>query len=467
MASLARDKDGTKRIQFTDTGRKRRTIRLGKVPVKVAVSFKANTEKLIACRRLGTAIDPQTTQWLAELSDELHERLERVGLVEAREPDECPTVAELIEHFIANATVKPSTLAAYRQTTNSLIEFLGADTPIDDVCTMDADNWRRSLADDPGLSPATETKRSIVAKAIFARAVRWGWLDESPFAHLRGGSQSNPKRSAYITPETVQRVIDACPSAQWRAIVGVARFAGLRCPSELAELTWADVSWEHARLTVRSPKTEGTEGHAVRVVPIDPRIMPLLQELFDEAEPGSERVFEGITAQTNLRTQMLRIMAHAGVAAWPRLFHALRASCSCDWVERFPDHVVASWLGHSPRVAAEHYLQTRDEHFRMAAGMDSQAGQGGAYSGARLAQNAAQHTTADERTEAPIESQVSSSCEVVRSAAVECCQSQSMKVGGEGFEPPKAFADRFTVCSNCPLWHPPIVALTVWVRVEM
>lgn len=31
------------------------------------------------------------------------------------------------------------------------------------------------------------------------------------------------------------------------------------------------------------------------------------------------------------------------------------------------------------------------------------------------------------------------------------------KVGGEGFEPPKAFADRFTVCSNCPLWHPPIV----------
>ena len=41
------------------------------------------------------------------------------------------------------------------------------------------------------------------------------------------------------------------------------------------------------------------------------------------------------------------------------------------------------------------------------------------------------------------------------------------KVGGEGFEPPKAFADRFTVCSNCPLWHPPIVVWGPWAWVEM
>jgi len=354
-------------------------------------------------------------------------------------------------------------MAAYRQTTNSLIEFLGADTPIDNICTMDSDSWRKSLADDSGLSPATQVKRTIVAKAIFSRAVRWGWLDESPSNHLRGGSQSNPKRSAYVSVETIQSVLDACPNTQWRAIVGVARFAGLRCPSELAELTWADVT----RLTVRSPKTEGTEGHAVRVVPIDPRIMPVLQKLFDEAEPGSERVFAGITPKTNLRTHMLRILARAGLTPWPRLFHALRASCSCDWVERFPDHVVASWLGHSPRVAAEHYLQTRDEHFRLAAGVEGPAQQSGAESGALVAQNAAQHTTANQRTEAPIESQVSSSCKVVRSSAVECCKAQTMKVGGEGFEPPKAFADRFTVCSNCPLWHPPIVAGPFWVRVEM
>ena len=37
-------------------------------------------------------------------------------------------------------------------------------------------------------------------------------------------------------------------------------------------------------------------------------------------------------------------------------------------MERFPAHVVAGWLGHSPLVADRHYLQTRDAHFDLAVG---------------------------------------------------------------------------------------------------
>ncbi len=51
---------------------------------------------------------------------------------------------------------------------------------------------------------------------------------------------------------------------------------------------------------------------------------------------------------------------------WPRLFHNMRASCATDWAEALPAHVVAKWLGHSPLVAAKHYLQTRDAHFEVA-----------------------------------------------------------------------------------------------------
>ena len=58
----------------------------------------------------------------------------------------------------------------------------------------------------------------------------------------------------------------------------------------------------------------------------------------------------------------------------PRLFHNMRASCATDWAEALPAHVVAlresSWLGHSPLVAAKHYLQTlmrlADAHFEVA-----------------------------------------------------------------------------------------------------
>ena len=44
----------------------------------------------------------------------------------------------------------------------------------------------------------------------------------------------------------------------------------------------------------------------------------------------------------------------------------MRASCVTDWAEALPAHVVAKWLGHSPLVAAKHYLQTRDAHFEVA-----------------------------------------------------------------------------------------------------
>ena len=50
----------------------------------------------------------------------------------------------------------------------------------------------------------------------------------------------------------------------------------------------------------------------------------------------------------------------------PRLFHNMRASCATDWAEALPALVVAKWLGHSPLVAAKHYLQTRDAHFEVA-----------------------------------------------------------------------------------------------------
>ena len=34
-----------------------------------------------------------------------------------------------------------------------------------------------------------------------------------------------------------------------------------------------------------------------------------------------------------------------------------------DWVDRYPNHVVAEWLGHSPMITATRYLQARERHF--------------------------------------------------------------------------------------------------------
>ena len=70
----------------------------------------------------------------------------------------------------------------------------------------------------------------------------------------------------------------------------------------------------------------------------------------------------------NLRTQFERIVKHAGLKKWPRLFHNLRSSRQTELAETFPSHVVCAWLGNSEDIAKKHYYQVTDAHFAAASG---------------------------------------------------------------------------------------------------
>ncbi len=63
----------------------------------------------------------------------------------------------------------------------------------------------------------------------------------------------------------------------------------------------------------------------------------------------------------------------------------LRASRETELAAEYPLHVVCSWIGNSALVAQKHYFKVTDADFERA------AAQGGAESGARTAQNRAQH----------------------------------------------------------------------------
>jgi integrase len=395
MASSSRDKDGSKRVQFIDRDGKRRTVRLGvDVPQKAVDDVCRRVAALNAAAITGTPIDGELARWVRNLPDAMHDKLARVGLVPSREQT-AATLAQLVERFEAAAVVKASTKAAYKQTTGSLLESLGETTPVRSITAADADRWVAGLADE-GLSPATRAKRTIVARAIFRRAVRWGLIESSPFEHLKAGSQSNPARQHYIPRAALDSILAACPSVRWRAIVGLARLAALRTPSEPASLRWSDVDWERGRLTVRSPKQERHGEHAERVVPIDPALGVILAALFTEAKPGADLIFPELGTSANLRTTFQKIIRRAGLSPWPRTFHNLRASALADWCERFPSHAVARWAGHSPMIAARHYVGARDVHF------DRAAGRPVAESGAHPSQNPAQPVpapTCPERTQ--------------------------------------------------------------------
>lgn len=424
MASLARDTNGTKRILFTDANRKRRAIRLGKVPVKVAESFKANTENLIACRRLGTAIDPQTTQWLAELSDELHERLERVGLVEAREAREVPLMSIVLDAFFCAAAVKPATATRMQQARTHLEDFFGSDRDASSITADEADEWRQWLVD-AEYAPATISRTVRYARQFASWAVKRGFITADPFAELRAGPQTNPARSVFIEQETIERVIEEAPNAEWRLLIALSRYCGLRVPSEALALTWADVDWKNFRLTVRSSKTEHHEGGASRIVPLFPEVHDHLMAVYEQAEEGAVHVITSYRKGSNLNPQFRRIIERAGFVAWPKTWHNLRASRQSELARDFPLHTVCAWIGNTKAIAAGHYLQVTDADWQRAVSS-------GAESGARVAHIPAQHPTASKRTESQKQLQVIERGEVVQPTAPrgESVQHTSMGRGG-------------------------------------
>ena len=139
-------------------------------------------------------------------------------------------------------------------------------------------------------------------------------------------------------------------------LFALSRYGGLRCPSEHLALTWADVNWAEGRLLIRSAKTEHHEGMGTRMMPMFPELRPYLETVWDAAEPGTVHVVTRYRdGNANLRTQLERIIARAGLKPWPKLFQNLRASRATELASEHPAHVAAAWLGHSTLVANKHY----------------------------------------------------------------------------------------------------------------
>jgi len=372
VASIGNDPGGRRRILFTAPDKRRKTIRLGRCSQRQAETVRGHVEHLAAATLTGAAPPDETSRWVAALPDLLHGRLAAVGLTTARVPEAPapagPTLGPFLDGYLAaRVDLKPSTLTALRQAARYLTEHFGTVKPLRDILPGDADGWRLFLVG-KGLADATVRRRCGQAKQFFKSAVRKHLLPANPFADLQSANAANPARQHYLPRDVAKKVLDACPDAEWRLIFALCRYGGLRCPSEIVRLRWGDVLWSENRFIVTSPKTARHPGGASRQVPLFPELLPYLREAFEQAAPGTEYVITRYRKTNgNLSTQLRRILWKAGIDPWPRLFQNLRASADTDLAQRFPAHVCARWLGHSPAIAAKHYLQVTDADFEAAA----------------------------------------------------------------------------------------------------
>lgn len=366
MASIGKDPNGRKRILFVDQDGKRKTVYLGKASMRQALAFNVRFENLIAGRFSG--IDTETAQWLAALPDDMYGKLARLELVSPRQSAQKATLATFIDSYIENRhDIKQRTKWVLQQARQSLVNHFGPDKHLNEINEGDAELWWQAMVKE-GQAEATRRKRAQNAKQFFAFASKQGLVSSNPFQGLKSSAKGNDSRLHFVSHEDIEKVIDACPCHEWKLIFALCRYGGLRSPSEVLALRWEDINWEQDRMLVRSEKTERHEGGGSRLVPIFGELRPYLIEAFERAEPGTVHCITRYRqASCNLRTQAHRIIKRAGLEPWTRTFQNLRASRETELTERFPLHVVTSWIGNSQLIAARHYLTVRDTDFERAA----------------------------------------------------------------------------------------------------
>jgi integrase len=368
VASVYEKLPGQYELQFTGPSRKRCTLWLGKVTKHQADEFAIRVDAILASIANRAPLDPVTNFWLGELPSKFKSRLAKHDLFDS---SPAGTLAQLCRYCIQQADVEPSSLQKYRDAEANLLAFFG-DRPLHLITAGDADEFAKWLGKHgrrpkPGpLASDTVSKRIEQCRSFFASALRKRWLNDNPFVGVRAAKKAAPDRQHYVTREVAQKLMGAA-DPQLRLIIALARYGGLRIPSEIRPLQLDWINRDDESLRVLSRKTKR---HAIwRFVPLFPEIRTLLADAYDSA-PEGVLLFGGLDiSATAIRNRLERLCLRCGIVPWPKLWQNMRSTRETELIdEGYPIHTVCAWLGNSPKVALKHYLQVAKEHHLRAIG---------------------------------------------------------------------------------------------------
>ena len=134
----------------------------------------------------------------------------------------------------------------------------------------------------------------------------------------------------------------------------------MRGAREFVGLDWSDrcIHWgsngNPGSITIKSPKTEKYAGHEQRTVPLIPIVESCLRDLFDEAEPGTLKMFPDMTPKSNPGKDVKLCFRRCKVDICKP--YNLRESFCCDLMEKGIEPLAYQELaGHSLKVGLKFY----------------------------------------------------------------------------------------------------------------
>jgi integrase len=385
MASIRREtgkREGW-RLSYRLDG-KRSTMFLGKVSEDEANTIKAHVEHLLRCYKSERPIQETTDRWLTGLPDKMYNKLATAGLVVPRKSASKVKRYGLVEwidkYMDDRADVKASTQTTYQRARDSAEAFFGKRIRIDEVTRADAAKFQKWLATEGNRRNVKDGKKGVASatlrrtigkmKQFFSAAVKAELIDQNPFEDFVSSVHENEDNFHFVPRQVIDDCIAVAESTDWKTIFALARYAGMRIPSELTQLVWNDIDFDKKVLVVRATKTEHHLKGGIRKCPLFPELMPYLLDARKAAGADAKYVVTDPklrSAAANLRTGFLRHLKKAGHKPWPNLFNNLRKTRATELLqERKSPQSIARWLGHDIKILMKHYLIATDEEFALA-----------------------------------------------------------------------------------------------------
>jgi len=159
----------------------------------------------------------------------------------------------------------------------------------------------------------------------------------------------------HVTRDEYDKLLEQCPDQEWRVMLALARYGGLRCPSETLQLRWADIDWKGKGIRV----TSNTKFKIGRTVPLFPNVRKELEALFKATKKEkNEFVINQFPdrKKANLPLRFAKINRQAGLETIRRPFGSLRLSRATELWNEFDYFLTCTWMGTLSAVSTGMHL---------------------------------------------------------------------------------------------------------------
>jgi integrase len=357
LGSLFQDSSGTWLFEFSPTRGRRVRLRLSDAQTrKEAKQAAKQIEQLIHVRQRKLALPESLNNWLQQADVKLVNKLNELGLCPRRND---PTVNEFVADYLKRRPdLSAASLTVMGHTERNLLEYFGPYKLLREVTLLDAREFRLWLLKEKGLAANTVNRRCGFARQYFHDAMELGLITTNPFLQKSISTTVGPASKDFIDAATIEKVIASCADPEWQLLFACSRYLGCRIPSEIRDLTRADVDLQAGTILLRSPKTR-RHHKTRRLVPIFPQLRPHLQRWIERADADCEYLFPRLRRHANQGTEAKRLVKKAGIEPWGDFFNTLRASRETELMDQYGLRKACQWIGNTPGIAMRNYSLLR------------------------------------------------------------------------------------------------------------